>query len=295
MTDLHTLYLPIVMNTAPPQYGVNIDGPVGDFPIEPNRIYQTPARWMGVDDWLHGNLSAFGYNPFIIGTHTCPEIYRMYPDRMGSEPRPECYEDFAMFVEALSWHDPWAIEIWREPDCPTYSVKPEVQYWYGAWVTDEDYYAAGKRYGNLLSCVYPVLSSTGCLTIGGALQNPHLIQGQEFLRGMLETGECDYVSIHLYSHYNTDYKSQVEKTLHDIALLADRPLIVTETALLTTEGLAYDTPEFQAAQAEYLAWFRPMMIEAGIPWLWYASDNTWRNCGLKRRSSFMPVYDEWKG
>ena len=274
-TDTHTLFLPTVMNTALPAYGVNIDGPVGDFPIKPDCIYQSQAPWIGVPDWLADNIQAFEPNPFIIGTHTCPEEYRLYPDRMGSEPKPEYYQKFADFTLGLSVGlGPWAIEVWREPDCPTYSVPPENQYWYGAWVTDEDYYAAGKRYGNLLSVVYPVLSGTGCLTIGGALQNPHLIQGQEFLRGMLETGECDYISIHLYSYFGEDYQSKTEQTLHDVMLLTDRPLIITETALLTTDGIAYDTPEFQAAQAEYLAWFKTSMAWAGIPWLWYAGDNT---------------------
>ena len=294
MTDLETysVFLPTVMNTAPPTSGVQVDGPL-TIPVEPNRLYQSPARWMQVDDWLGDNIAAFQPSPVIIGTKTCPEQYRLYTDRMGSEPRPEYYPDYADFVKQLALnYQPWAIEVWNEPDCPTYSVPADVQYWYGAWVTDEDYYAAGRRYGNLLSCVYPVLHSTGCQVIGGALQNAHLIQGQEFLRGMLETGQCDYVSFHLYHHFNgPDYKESSQAVVDQLREKTDKPLIITEMALLTN---GEDTPEFQAAQVEHLVWHKEWAAEIGIPLIYYSSDNTWGKCGLKRRGKLMPVYYAWR-
>ncbi len=297
MTDqqTHTIYLPVIINTAPPAFGVQIDGPL-TIPVVQDRIYHTSVRWMEPGWWIPDTVSAVDPNPLVIGTKTTPEPYRLYPDRMGSEPKPEHYQDYVDFVVGLvDRYHPYAVEVWNEPDCPTYSVPADNQYWYGAWVTDEDYYASGQRYGNLLSMVYQVLQPLGVQVLGGALQNGHVVQGREFLRGMLETGQCDYVSFHVYPYIDQDYKRVVYDAIDSIMSVAgDKPLFVTETALLTrgnTEDL--DTPEFQIAQAEYLCWMKNYMAWGGVPWLWYAGDNTWQNCGLKRRDELMPVWDVW--
>jgi hypothetical protein len=292
MTDLHTLYLPVVLNTAPPAYGVQIDGPL-TIPVTQHRIYHTPVRWMEPGAWIPDTVSAVDPNPLIIGTRTCPEQYRLYPDRMGSPPKPEYYEKYVEFVVDLyERYHPWGIEVWNEPDCPTYSVPPENQWFYGAWVNNEDYYQAGRDYGELLAMVYSVLSGTGCQILGGALQNGHVVQGREFLRGMLETGLCDYVSTHIYPFYGDNFKQIVEQALQSVQSMTDKPLFISETALLTK---GEDTEAFKIAQAYYLSWLREYMAWDGTPWLWYSHESSWYSCGLYRDDKPTPVYDVWKG
>lgn len=294
-SETEKLYMPLIVNTAPPMYGVQVDGPL-TIPVVQHRIYHMPARWMEDEQWLPDIASAVDPNPLIIGTRTCPEQYRLYPDRMGSEPSPEYYSAYVDWLVGLcERYHPYAVEVWNEPDCPLYTVPADQQWYYGAWVTQEDYFAAGRRYGALLGMAYEALRPMGVQVLGGALMNGAVVQGQWFLRGMLETGQCDYVSFHVYPYYGDDYRAVVESAFESVrSVSGDMPLFITETALLThgnTEDL--DTPMFRAAQVDYLKWIRDYCAWSGIPWLWYAGDNTWQNCGLKRRGEFMPVWNAW--
>lgn len=292
LPETYTVFLPVIMNTTPPSYGVQLSGAL-TIPIVQNRIYHVSVAWQEPQPWIPDAASAIDPNPLILGTRTCPPEYRLFPDRMGSPPKPEHNPRIVEMVRSLvERYHPWGFEFWREPDCPVYSVPPENQYWYGAWVVNEDYYAAGRAYGDLLSMIYPVLKSTGCKVLGGALQNGHLVQGREFLRGMLETGRCDFVSFHVYPFFGEDYKKVVEQAVQSVRSMTYLPLFVTETALLTR---GEDTPEFQAAQVDYYHWQRDYFGQIGIPSLWYSGDdNGWYKCGFKRNGKLMPVYYAWR-
>ena len=105
--DVHTTFLPLIVNTTINSHklGVQVDGNIygTEQYIVGGRCYQSPYRWAAPDPWLSYNINIYraSANPYIIGTKTCPEAYRLWPDRPGSPPKPEHYIDYADDMEVI--------------------------------------------------------------------------------------------------------------------------------------------------------------------------------------------------
>jgi len=286
---MYKLYLPFI-GTKEADFGTQVDGKC-TIKIIDKKIYQTPDRWGETNSWFASNITLFGNNPFIVGMRGCPVEYRLWEDKVGSPPREDCYQHFTDHAcNLVDTYNIPILEICNEPNVENTLPNPE-QYWFGAWVENGDYYGAGRRYGDLLSACYPSLHAKGVKVLGGALNGE--ATSIPFLQGMLETGKCDYVSFHCYTYQGTDFVQEATEKINRIRNFTDKPLFITEVALISPEGLVYDTEVFRALQVEFFIWLKKYLKVLGIPFLWYSSDNTWRNCGLWRRGEPMPIWFEW--
>ena len=283
-------YLPIVINDPMPTAGVQVDSPI-TIPVIPGRIYQVPARWMGIDAWFDANMQAVRGERTIIGTRTCPHPYRLWPEKTGSPPREDAYEGYLDFLLGLcSTYKPWAVEIWNEPGVPN-TVLDDLQYYFGAWVEGSDFRGAGRRYGELVKSCYSWLHGIGTQVIAGGLVNTDETQ-LEFLGGFLETGQCDIVSFHCYLYQNDSF-GKVYSSIEALRTTTDLPLIMNETAVITGSDDAPDSDSLQKRQVEYMRWLFEQRQYLDLPWLWYNAAGEWRQSGLKRKGIETPVYDTW--
>jgi hypothetical protein len=283
------IYLPIVVTSGQPVLGVQVDANIAgneQYVIE-NRMYQTPARWSGLDSWLLYNISMFGDNPFILGTKTCPPGYRLWEDFLGSPPKEECYIYFADFATELAEvYQPWGIELWNEPDVPRRFSVPN---YYGSWVDNDDkFYNYGKSYGKFCGEVYETIHNAGTKVIAGALLGSE--SSLEFLSGAVDDGfRADYVSYHTYL-YMTDEFDKPFRFAEKLRKLTTLPLILSETSIIGDGSL-----EHQQRQADYLTYLRKHQYWGGIDLiLWYSLFNNWNHTALVQNKLPTLAMEVWR-
>lgn len=297
------VYLPMVMSNPliGAWLGVQVDAPVVGYEqyIIPHRGYQSAARWMeieqqpGVYSWpadLDYNFQTFGGHPSIIGVKNVPEWMRIWPDKLGSPPRPDAYPSLVNFIIALiDRYDPAAIELFNEPDVSN-TISRELQYWYGAWIDGTDISGAGARYGTMLAYVYPRIKRArpDTLIVAGALigNDDSLI----FLNVALQAGlQADAISFHKYIRPGESYH-QPFMFAERLRLYTDLPLILSETALMLEE----DNDAGRIAQAEYLNYLRENMPYSNLSYIqWYSQRNDWMFTALLR-DGLTPSWEAWR-
>ena len=168
--------------------------------------------------------------------------------------------------------------MFNEPDVGPEDVPNATQYYYGAWVLNEDYYAAGVRYGEMTAVVYPLVKAAcpSMQLISGALAGNDP-QSLFFLRGMLDGGlQTDYISFHKYV-YTQDQFNSVFEFAETITEITDLSLIASETNLVSAIG-GFD---HEALKAKYMTYLREHIQNSGITSvLIYGMCNTWMNSAL---------------
>lgn len=296
------LYFPVVLNQEFPEIGVQVDGSwVTQELIAQGRIYQSPAHWTEIEaekgvynypEWLDRNVEWFGKNPIIIGAKTVPTWARLWPEFQGSPPKDEAFPDYANFLISIcNRYHPWGIEMFNEPDVGPEDVPSAIQYYFGAWVLDEDFYGAGFRYGRMTTVVYPLVKEQcpDVQLIAGALAGNE-IQSSWFLRGMLDAGlKTDYISFHKYVYGISGFPS-VFTFSKIIKELTDLPQIVSETNLISSTG----GPEHEALKAEYITYLRENLPDPDITTiLIYGICNTWMNSALAPNCTPGEAYKRW--
>lgn len=281
------IFLPVVVSPGP-RFGCQVDDDIAGFEgrIVPGRLYQTPARWAGIDPWLGRNVAAFGDNPFIIGTKTCPLEYRLWPDFLGSPPQSQYYGEFGEWASTISReYHPWGIEIWNEPDVPRQFSVPE---YFGSWVDEDDFYLAGRAYGLFCAAVYEQIHATGAQVIAGALLGGE--SSLVFAAGMMDGGlRCDYVSYHKYLGMGDPFDTGF--------VFADRLREIVNVPLIWNETniLGDGSPTHQAKQAEYVKYLRERCGWEGVAGvLIYSFHNwMWENAALIIDGDLTPAYMEF--
>lgn len=262
------IYLPIIFSDGP-RFGCQVDCDIAGSEqwIISGRMYQTPARWVRLDSWMERNIAAFGDNPIILGSKTCPEEYRLWPDFLGSPPKSQYYSEFGEWAAGLSAkHQVWGFEIWNEPDVPRQFSVPE---YFGSWVDEDDFYLAGRAYGLFCAAVYEQIHATGAQVIAGALLGAQ--SSLEFAQGMVDGGlRCDYVSFHKYLHMDDDFDAGYNFSA-ELQNIVKKPLIWSETNIMG-DG----SPEHRKRQAEYLIYLRNSYTWVGIAALLVYSLHNWQ-------------------
>ena len=286
---MNEIYLPIVVTSGQPILGVQVDANIlgnEQYVIE-NRMYQTPARWSGLDSWLLYNITMFGDNPFILGTKTCPLEYRLWEDFLGSPPKPQYYYKFGEWVSTISQeYHPWGIEIWNEPDVPKRFSVPD---YYGSWVDDDDkFYNSGKNYGKFCGEVYDVIHNAGTKVIAGALLGSE--SSLEFLSGALDARlRADYISYHTYLYMTDDFDKPF-RFVEKLRQVTNLPLILSETSIIG-DG----SPTHLQRQADYLTYLRKHQYWEGIDLiLWYSLFNNWHNTALVQNTLPTLAMEVWR-
>lgn len=280
-----------------PHYlGAQVDTDIGAYAnkIIDGRMYQSPVRWTDVEKvqgmreypfWLRNNISAFRSNPFILGFKTCPEWARLWKDKPGSPPMPEYYEAFGNFiVQTINLYRPWGVEIWNETDVPN-TLPNDLQWWFGAWVEGSDYFGAGKRYGEMMNVIYPIIKKTFVKVLAGAVIGA-MPSSIDFLRGAMSVNmPTDIISIHKYLNPGDNYSDLYK--LADAAYSAARfPIAVTETNVKNS----IDSQSLKDDQVEYLKW----ILANDNPNIHYVQLYSWNNGWEYTNVVNRPVYDIFK-
>ena len=218
----------------------------------------------GVYDWTYYD-AVIAKMPehinLIIGLKTSPQWAGKY-ENACAQPWPVYYDNFGRFVQAVvDRYGPWGVEIWNEPDVPPGAVS--IENWLaGCW---DD----GAEYGSMLHVVYPMLQDTQVIAGGLMLAE----WTQDWAGAALAGGDYDYVSYHAYVNQDPDTWSAVQDKAAVLRRMTDRPLIVTETAVL---GPACDDAQLQA-KAEYFNYLSGNYRNWVDGFLWYTiGGNGWR-------------------
>lgn len=232
------------------------------------------AKWDEVEavqgkyDWVNMDevvIKIPKRNNLIIGTRTSPEWARKYTNRC-SQPKQEYYYDYALFVDNLvDRYNPWGIEIWNEPDVKPWQVGLD-NWMFGCWDTGEDY-------GKLVAEVRRVLGSTSVNIIAGALMLSD--DTKDFARvALAHWGDYDYVSYHAYASIYENNWNVIDDKAHFIRTVTPKPILVTETSLLS--DLCTDYHSYRLS--EYLSYVLTQMVDWRIDgFLWYTiGGNKWR-------------------
>ena len=303
----HHYYFPGVFNNGnfSGVLGLQVDGSVLGYEkfIVSHKVYQSPLRWTDAEEvrgkyifpaWLDHNVEVFKSvdADLILGIKTCPEWARLWKDKQGSPPLPEFYGACAEFIRAgIERYKPKAIAFCNEPDVDKDLVSDAIQYWFGAWVINGDYYGAGRRYGEAFNYIYSKLKPLypNTLFIAGELIGERT--SLEFLSGMLSVNlKADYISYHKYIHNKTQFNALFDFA-NEIKKLTSIPLIITETNIVSDIG----GDIHEQLKADYvkhiydrIGWEEIELVE------FYSLDNSWRNTPFCPNKVPTPAYDVWK-
>lgn len=284
-----------------PKIGAQVEGCIigNEKWVVPNRIYHWNMRWAESEPipelynfppYTYLNYKMLG-SMQIIGTRTCPEWARLWPDNGGSPPRNDYYLNYARWIcEIIARFEPWGVEIWNEPDCK--AENNDTNY-LGAWWDGKSWYSSGVRYGQFTRAIYPYIKQYSPKTkvLVGALMNVNEQESQEFLRGAVSGGlRGDYLSYHCYI---TERPYFIRAFALSAALkkIAKLPTICTETSVLAWN----DSEELRILQHDYLQYLinslKTPIYSYPEKVLWYSlANNHWKNSDLQRGDAPLPAW-----
>ena len=131
-------------------------------------VYQTPARWTGLDDWFDRTyrvLSGSG-SIVIFGSRTCPEEYRLWPGQVGSPPKPEFYQKYAGWAAGIcSEYHPWGWEDVQRAGLPEEIRLRSKIFREPGWTTTTSFPSRASCIGEFCAEVYPLIRATGAVVI----------------------------------------------------------------------------------------------------------------------------------
>lgn len=299
------LYMPMMKRQGlpPNSLGVQVDDSITRYDWQPYlvdyRMYQFPARWAEIEaergvyewtPWLDDNVEIVRQLPhasMIIGTKTCPEWARAWPEQIGSPPRYEYWDDYADFVNALiDRYSPWGVEIWNEPD----TYPGPYQDYYGAWIPETgDPFQAGQHYAEFVRVVVWKIKTAHPetkLIIGALMGDMRFLEGMASIEGGLVG---DYLSIHNYLNASSFFYDTFEK-VHAARSISGMDIIITETSVMGDDGDYH-----RRMQADYIRYLKSGMAYENVPLiLWYSLGNDWENTALIRNGATTPAWKEWK-
>ena len=234
-------------------------------------------------------IQSAGHRLFLH-VKTTPVWARSASGSWCCDPKAEAYAAFAdLAYFAAARYQPEALVIWNEPSIPL--VKTEAGLYNGCWGNS---YNAGQVYAKLVKVVhnrvkrvYPHVNIVAGEHINRSAAHP-------FWTGAQSMGidqYCDAVSFHYYIWDNAISYDSVIHEAHFWAARTNRPLYITETAVMATEY----TPALEAAKCAYL---RKLLRElpAAVPQvkgiIWYPLClHEWRNTSLIARSGDRTAYN----
>lgn len=308
------IYLPLLAGgkgDAAARFGVQHDMPFGEgmLPyIVSNRLYHFPVRFADccqtqgtfqAPQYLLDNIGTTYPARLGMGTLTCPDWARLWPECLGSPPAREFWGDFADFVCRAIDICPgrWQyVELWNEPDVPIEIVGEHDQNYLGAWVRGGDYKTAGRMYGEFVAQAAEIIRQrflqvriyAGALVSDGE-------RSLEFLRAAASSGieAADGISYHIYQRppvYNFKAISEYGAAIRGIIA---KPLAVTETSI-RDNNQAIDLKLLNQAQVDYWKYLMHEVQESGIEILnWYSWGQQWENTAMWRNEIAMPIMTAW--
>lgn len=277
-----TLYFPLVMSTTLSELGVQIEGSVSAIRqwIVPERVYQILIRW----DNFNQNQSQYDVDVatirdrggrVAIGVKCVPAEHRLWPEYLGSPPKPTSYNALAEWViYVCNRYHPEYVELFNEPNVGRDAAK----YYgcqFGAWMIDgEDVQLSGRRYGSMLRAVYPKLKEVQAIVYAGALMINNY--WESFLQGMGDA-PADAISWHHYLRMGVDFHS-LDDTISKFRAITSNVLAITETSILDEN----DSFELQQRQAEWYKYLQSALVQYDLKSVaWYTlSGNDWLNSDL---------------
>lgn len=228
--------------------------------------------------------------PRSIQIKNSPEWARVYPQYQCSPIKPEYWHLFANFVvEVVKRYEPYAVEIWNEPETYRGDLPENYAFILGCWGEPGRWYETGEELGKFMSTVYGLIKDKVDVDIwGGALMLGNE-NHWEFTQGFINRAMYDQLSYHSYSGYSPDYTHAIEKAKR-LREMTDKPLVLSETAFqweIDDRG-----PEWAA---EYFDYTYSKLEENGIVGMnWYTlANNGWKNTDLVWREYKRPAHQTY--
>lgn len=287
--------------------------------VEPSPGVRNWDALANVDRALAARSGAGLTNIVIVGD--TPVWARQSPAQACSLIKPEALDEFAALMEDLAGRykrPPYYVnhwEIYNEPDVDPRYASPEQNF--GCWGNENDPNFGGGYFSQMLSTIYPRMKNVNPdaqIIIGGLLLDCDYkyaypqgrnCESSKFLRGILQHGggtNFDAVAYHgyplhamvrqdweraypLWSHRNGVVLGKLEFIREELgAFGVDKPIFLTEGALLCYEGSACNTDQtlLRQDQANYVMrlYSRAMAHDiTGV--IWYSvNDPGWRYPGM---------------
>jgi hypothetical protein len=299
-----------VANIFSNRLGVQIEGRVRGRQqwLDPNWNVQIHAKWRDVEavqgtyDWspYRDDFLLLSGHPVVVGLKVVPEWARLWPEYVGSPPKPEFYSYFGAMAANLvaQYNHPkqLVLEIFNEPDADRDDVKKGTQDLgdaFGCWVMGKNWAEGGRRYGECLKMVYPIIKAAHPqvkILAGALIGEPSSFI---FLEAALKAGlMADGISFHKYAHYGIRDQRGPFEFAAKLKRMTTWPLVMTETSLLAKE----DSAAFRQAQGAFLSSLLKDFDELGIDAMsWYSlADQGWMNSDLVWRGIAQPAYEVYK-
>lgn len=163
----------------------------------------------------------------LISTRAAPRWARKYVEWRCSQPDPGYYDEYARWMNAVvERYEPWAIEVWNEPDALKEDVAKDF-YFYGCWDRGDAYAALTRDVYKLVKADHPEV-----VVMAGALMLPDGVGSwqRSFLRS---APGGDVISYHAYAAFGVAGSWDIIGEMAEgIWEYTSKPLFVTETALL---------------------------------------------------------------
>jgi len=249
----YTVMLPIIVNPPSSFWAVYDEGNHRSLYAPWSRII-IPASWStGVPPHLAKTAAQWWTMACLRGP--VPEDKRLYSNVDCSPPDEQYYQEYADFTLEIAATGVKAIELGNEPNL-AYSNIPFV----GCWGTD---YAAGRRYGDLARVVYDTVKPVypDVQIVIGAMND----RRNDFVAGMFASAAGHYDAASYHAYVFADEPSEVTAEFADyLRLHTDKPLILSETAILSTDDCA---EAYQLRQVEH--WHYLAGLDALDWFAWY--------------------------
>jgi len=265
LTMAHTIYTPFIggqQRTRKSNVGVEIESSAAtlDKYYNPYTRLKVSVRWSEVEaqrgqyDWSTLDSKLGNYHADWITVKTTPE-WALDDEPMCKLPGGKHWADFHRFVQAvIDRYQPGYIEIWNEPNV-TESPFPAQ---FGC-VGDAPLYGefVEKLYGNV----------TGAKIIIGAVSSID----DDYIAAMLveAKGKFDGISFHCYEYFYNGISDTCRDQYRRLAKMTDKPVYLSETAVIYREGKVSDYYDAQIKHYQRLK-------ELPTLWFWYTLGyNAW--------------------
>ena len=285
---VHTFYIPVVFVGDSSNVGVMTESPMRSVARWHNPTTAIKIAVRGADvmassthyDWSKSDGILAGYHADWINITTSPPW--MAEDRIICNlPKSWYWHRYAEFVQAvIDRYHPDAVEIWNEPDIAYGDMPPEHAYFYGC-VGDGEKYAEFSDYISE--------NTSGADVIIGALASPYT----PFITDLTAHAEhYDGLSFHCYTRLYGSLFGDCRADYRQAALWTDRPVYLSETAVLYRSGLESQYEQAQLVHYEQLQ-------DIPTVWFWYTlANNGWpveMPTDMVSRSVPRPVWYEYIG
>lgn len=265
--DPEPIFLPFVSKYTRSNVGVESEGGFENlekYYNDKTRL-KVSVRWSEVEavcgqyDWSTLDRKLGSYHADWITVKCTPDWALPDGEPMCKLPSGENWAAFHKFVQAvIDRYGPEFIEIWNEPDVLYEDMPPENAVYFGC-VGDASLYGefCEKLYGNV----------TGAKIIIGAVSSID----DYYIRDMLveAKGKFDGISFHCYEYYYSGLSDTCRSEYKRIAGMTDKPVYISETAVIYREGslLGY----YDAQIEQYWRLKKDLLT----PWFWYTLVDNW--------------------